>query len=100
MAQTALTDVDLAAIQLAQQIGACHDSVMAVFKFAANEASPDKQMSAMLAATRMMQANAAAASALKRLKSDGTRHTVTVAREGGDTPPQFSKTNNHTGADA
>ena len=100
MTEIASSEVDLAAKQLAQQISACHDAAMGVFKFAENAADADEQMSAMITATRMMHATANAASALKRLKSDGTRHTVAVEREAGDTPHRFSKTNNHSGADA
>jgi len=100
MTENASPELDLVAKLLSQQISACHDAAMAVFKFAESAADADKQMSAMITATRMMHATATAASALKRLKSDGTRHTVAVERDDGDTPHQFSKTNNHSGADA
>jgi hypothetical protein len=100
MTESAFSEVDLAAKLLTQQISACHDAAMAVFKFAENAADADKQMSAMITATRMMHATATAASALKRLKSDGTRHTVAVERDERDIPHRFSKTNNHSAADA
>ena len=85
----------MAAAQLAAQMGECHAAVMGVFKFAAGAPDMDLQINAMKIATRMMQVNAAAAASLKRLKSQGTHHTVTVAREGEGTPSQKSKTNGH-----
>jgi hypothetical protein len=95
MAERDIEEIDLAAAQLAAQLGECHDAVMAVFKFAAGAPNADVQMNAMKTATRMMQASAAAAASLKRLKSLGTHHTVTVVREGEGTPSQKSKTNGH-----
>jgi hypothetical protein len=86
-------ELDLAAAHLAEELSECHAVVMAAFKFAAAHPNPDVQLNAMQAATRMMQANAAAASALKRLKEEGGRHTFTYVHEGAPPTPKKSKTN-------
>lgn len=81
------------------QIAETHSWVMSLFRYAGNEDKPlpmDSQFAIINAATRLMQANASAASALMRLHGTQSRHTVEV-REGevkeGDTPAQNLKTN-------
>jgi hypothetical protein len=80
--------LDLAAERITEQMGRCHDAVLGVFKYAAKATDPEVQLSAMRAATQMMQISANAASALARLKGIGTRHTVAVVRDRGEPPPQ------------
>jgi hypothetical protein len=78
---------------LRAEITECHQSVLDLFTFARRtDGKIDYaiQMDAMKTATRLMQASATAANALKRLA--GTSHTVNVEKEGVTTPPQ-SKTN-------
>jgi hypothetical protein len=76
------------AAQLAEELFASHDAVMAVFRFAAAHPNPALQLDAMKAATRMMQANAVACSALKRLGEDGCRTFTYVHKEEPWCPPQ------------
>jgi len=83
---------DVAAL-LRDEIMECHQSVLDLFTFARRTDGKINyaiQMDAMKTATRLMQASATAANALKRLA--GTRHTVSVEKEG-DTTPHKSKTN-------
>lgn len=71
-------ELDHAADMLSQELAECHACIMAVFDHAITHKDPAVQLQSMLAATRLMQASAAAASALKRLRNPGTHHTVTV----------------------
>jgi len=67
---------------LQEQIEECHYAAMGVFRYARDGvADPDLQMGAMKSATRLIQATASAASALKRLYGSESRHTVTVAQQ-------------------
>jgi hypothetical protein len=69
---------------LEKQIAESHQWVLSLFNYAGNEKHPlptELQLVIVKSAVRLMQANASAASALKRLH--GTRHTVAVE---GDTP--------------
>ncbi len=91
---------DQEAVQLARQLGKCHDAVMGIFKYAARSTDPDIQIKALLAASRIMRAGATSAAALKRLRSDVDRHhTLTVVHRG-DPDFQNSKTNGHAEAAA
>jgi hypothetical protein len=84
---------DVAAL-LREEIEECHQSVMDIFTFSRRRDGNINyavQMDAMKTATRLMQASATAANALKRLS--GTRHTVSVDKPVGDTHPLKSKTN-------
>jgi hypothetical protein len=72
--------------------------VLTVFDLARERiADEGGQMEAMKTATRLMQASAAAASALKRLHGTQSHHRVSVdgdkAGEGGYPTPEKSKTN-------
>jgi hypothetical protein len=77
---------------LEAELEECHAAVMSVFRFAAEAGKADVQLNAMKAASRMMLSAAQAATALKRLRSPGTHHTVTV-KEGRVPTPEKSKTN-------
>ncbi|HVP85265.1 MAG TPA: hypothetical protein VMS78_11125 [Rhizomicrobium sp.] len=93
-------ELNRVAALLEDELYECHAAVMAAFRFAETHPDPKAQLEAMKAGSRMMQASANAACALRRLRSPGTHHTVTVqsapaAGEGGDTTPEKSKTNNH-----
>ena len=81
MEEPELADIALAADRLAEQLAACHDAVMAVFKFAGEHPDTAVQLDAMKTAPRMMQANAAAATAIKRLKDGESRHTFTYVHQ-------------------
>ena len=94
--------IDRVSTMLLEQIDECHAAVVGIFRYASGPTmTADRQISAMTAATRLMQASASAASALKRLKGTESRHTVTVApgetapkaEEGGYPTPEISKTN-------
>jgi hypothetical protein len=64
---------------LEKQIAESHDWVLSLFRYAGNEKDPlptELQLTVVKSAVRLMQANASAASAMKRLH--GTRHTVAV----------------------
>jgi len=84
---------DVAAL-LRAEIVECHQSVLDIFNFSRRtdgKINYAVQMDAMKTATRLMQASATAANALKRLA--GTRHSVSVDKPEGDTHPPQSKTN-------
>jgi hypothetical protein len=69
---------------LEQQIAESHAWVLSLFRYASNEENPlpaELQLTVVKSAVRLMQANASAASAMKRLH--GTHHTVAVE---GNTP--------------
>ena len=85
--------LDKAAQLLEAELLECHQSLMAVFRFAADHRDPKVQLESMKAASRMMQASAMAASALGRLKRPGTHHTVTVRDKGRGPTPEILKTN-------
>ncbi len=91
-------ELNRVAALLEDELDECHAAVMAAFRFAAEHPDPKAQLEAMKAGSRMMQASANAACALKRLRSSGTHHTVTVrsdpAAEQGRVPtPENLKTN-------
>ena len=91
-------ELERAATLLEAELDECHAAVMAVFRFASEHPDPKAQLEAMKAGSRMMQASASAACALKRLRSPGTHHTVTVesrpeAQEGRVPTPENLKTN-------
>ena len=91
--ETESADINLAAAQLAQEIGETLTAIMAVHKFAAESQDPDVQLDCMKAAARMMQAQASVALSLKRLRSDGNNHTFTFIHQGRPPTPKKSKTN-------
>lgn len=71
---------------LETQIMESHRWVMSLFEYAGNEEHPlptELMLTVMKSAVRLMQVNASAASALKRLHGTESRHTVAVE---GDTP--------------
>ncbi len=84
-----------AAAMLQLEMEECHSAIMGVFRFASEDSRYPVQLEAMKAATRMMQANAAAITALQRLRQPGTHHTVTIRdtqpKSGGGAPPQKSE---------
>ena len=64
-----------------QQIAESHDWVVSLFRYAGRQDDPlpmEMQFTVVNTATRLMQANASAASALKRLHGTESRHTVAV----------------------
>ena len=76
---------------LEKQITESHHWVMSLFKYAGNQEHPlptELQLTVMKSAVRLMQVNASAASALKRLHGTESRHTVAVQ---GDTPSAKSE---------
>ena len=83
--------IEMAAAWLDQELAESHNATMTVFNFAASINDYPVQLEAMKIATRMMQAQAAAALALQRLNSDYGHHTYTVRHEGGSS--EKSKTN-------
>jgi hypothetical protein len=85
--------LDKAAQLLEAELHECHTAVMSVFQFAYRHGDSKIQLEGMKAASRMMQASAAAASALARLKRPGTHHTVTVRDRGRGPTPGNLKTN-------
>jgi hypothetical protein len=71
---------------LEKQIAESYDWVLSLFRYAGNEKNPlptELQLTVVKSAVRLTQANASAASALKRLHGTESRHTVAVE---GDTP--------------
>jgi hypothetical protein len=82
---------------LEKQIAESHGWVLSLFHYAGNEKHPlptELQLTVVKSAVRLMQANASAASALKRLYGTESRHTVEVKE--GDTQEQKSKTNGNS----
>ena len=90
---TESADIELAAAQLAQEIGETHAAIMAVHKFAAADKDPDVQLNCMKIAARMMQAQASAALSLKRLRGEEARYAFRYIHEGVPPTPKRSKTN-------
>jgi hypothetical protein len=90
---TESADVELAAAQLAQEIGETHAAIMAVHKFAAADKNPDVQLNCMKIAARMMQAQASAALSLKRLRGEEARYAFRYIHEGVPPTPKKTKTN-------
>ena len=86
-------EIDHAAEQLSQELGYGHDAIMAVHRFAEGHADPQVQLDCMKAAARMMQAQAAVALSLKRLRSDEATFAFRYIHEGGPPTPKKSKTN-------
>lgn len=78
--------------QLADEIAYTHDAIMAVHKFAGQGGDPMVQLTCMKAAARMMQAQAAAALSLQRLKG-GNVHRFTFVHETPPPTPKNLKTN-------
>jgi hypothetical protein len=72
---------DVAAL-LAEQLAACHEAASRCFAMAgdAEDLELPARLDAMKLAARLVQASAAAASAVKRLKGGEFHHHVTVAR--------------------
>ncbi|MDE2181777.1 MAG: hypothetical protein KGJ78_02010 [Alphaproteobacteria bacterium] len=91
MVEPETAELDLAAARLAEQLDACHEIAMRAYEWVKRPPNWDTRLRCITVATRMMTASAAATMTLKRLKSDGTRHTVTVLR--GEPPRKKSKTN-------
>jgi hypothetical protein len=74
---------------LEKQITESHHWVMSLFNYAGNEKHPlptELQLVVVKSAVRLIQVNASAASALKRLHGTQSRHTVAV-----DTPSAKSE---------
>lgn len=86
-------ELEKAAQRLAAELAECHDCTMSVFRYAEEAKGYSVQLDAMKTATRMMQAQAAAALALQRLTSDNAHHTYTYVHEGRPPTPEKSKTN-------
>jgi hypothetical protein len=81
---------------LCRQIEECHQMVLSVFDLARERiADEGGQLEAMKTATRLMQAGAAAASALKRLHGTESHHKITLQHEtspeGGYPTPEIRK---------
>lgn len=85
-------EIERAAQRLAAELAECHDCTMSVFRFAEGAKGYSIQLDAMKTATRMMQAQAAAALTLQRLTSDN-HHSYTYVHEGRPPTAEKSKTN-------
>ena len=88
-------EIDEASTYLREQLTQCQIAIRSCFDFSKSDGySTQYHWDAMKMATRLMQASAAAASALKRLKGTESRHTIRIEQgEGGDPTPKKSKTN-------
>jgi hypothetical protein len=86
--EISVPELDEAAAFLGAQLVACHAASGRCFEMSRGAGgSYEWQLKAMQTATRLMQASATAASALKRLKGSESRHTVRV-EQGGRPHPQ------------
>jgi hypothetical protein len=87
------TQADTIAAMLRGQIDQCHAAIARVFEYAAGMDNIHYAHELMKTATRLMQASASAAVALKRLQGNESRHVVTVVREGEEPTSGNAKTN-------
>ena len=85
-------EIDRAAEQLSLELALSHDAIMAVHRFAETHADSAVQLDCMRAAARMMQAQAAVALSLKRLRSAETSYAFHYIHEGVPPTPEKSKT--------
>jgi len=90
-----MPELDEASAYLREQLAECQLAIRSCFDLSKSDGNgTEYQWHAMKMATRLMQASAAAASALKRLKGSESRHTIRVEQgEGGDPTSKKSKTN-------
>ena len=92
-------ELDEASAFLREQIAECQLAIRSCFDYAkSDDHASYEHWDAMRTATRLMQASAAAACALRRLNGTESRHTIAVRHEGGDPTPKKSKTNSGSGA--
>jgi hypothetical protein len=87
-----LPDVDRVAAHLVEEIEQCHTQILDLHWCSTHNGYSTRLECAKLIA-RLMQSQASAMVALKRLRSDGTQHTCTVVHQGVPPTPKISKTN-------
>jgi hypothetical protein len=84
--------IEQTAAQLAEQLAKSHQRIMTVLRWATKTGEFGSDMTALQVASRLMQAHARAAAALKRLLAQETQHTITYVHT--PLPPvEKSKTN-------
>ncbi|HEY5337104.1 MAG TPA: hypothetical protein VIJ85_02785 [Rhizomicrobium sp.] len=96
MSANTQADPDLKAVaaMLREQIEQCHDMARGLYdSVCAPHTTRPLQEETMKTLTRLVQASASAASALKRLKGSESRQTITVERDGGGRTGENPKTN-------
>ena len=87
-----LPDVDRMAAHLVEEIEQCHTQILDLHWCSAHNGLATRFDCAKLIA-RLMQSQASAMVALKRLRSEGTQHTCTVVHQGVPPTPEKLKTN-------
>jgi hypothetical protein len=80
-------ELDEASACLREQLAECQAAIRRCFDISKGDHVVPFQWDDMKIATRLMQASASAACALKRLKGTESRHTVRVEQGEGETPP-------------
>ena len=90
---TETVEVTRAAVQLEEEITACHAAIIDMFEVAASHGHYDR-LQFLAGATRLMRAQTGAAALLSRLRSGGGgQHTFTYIHQGTPPTPEKSKTN-------
>lgn len=88
-----LSEFDRVTLHLLDEIEVCHTQIVDLHKHANESGSISARYETSRAIARLMQSQACAMVALKRLRGDPSQHTFTFVHQGNTPTPENLKTN-------
>ncbi len=89
----ALSELDRVTLHLLEEIEVCHTQIVDLHRHAQESGSTSARYETSKAIARLMQSQAGAMVALKRMRGDGSQHTFTFVHQGNTPTPKKLKTN-------